>query len=60
MQHSAAPFTVVKQKLIIYICGASQTPSLQVCVLLCVCVYYNVNLGMQRAPFHQNCKVNHL
>ncbi len=31
MRHTAAPFTVVPQKLI-YMCGASQTPSLHVVV----------------------------
>ncbi len=31
---TAAPFTVVPQKLIIYTCGASQTPSLHVVVSL--------------------------
>ncbi len=57
MRHTAAPFTVVPQKLIIYMCGASQTPSLHVVVSLGL-LY--VHLGTQRAPFHQICKVNHL
>ncbi len=57
MRLTAAPFTVAPQKLIIYMCGASQTPSLHGVVSL---VYYNGHRGTQRAPFHQICKVNNL
>ncbi len=40
---------------VLFTYGASQTPSLHVVVSLGL-----INLGMQRAPFHQMCKVNHV
>ncbi len=33
---------------------------LHLCMLSWVCVYYNVYLETQHAPFNQICKVNHL
>ncbi len=42
--HTAAQFTVVPRKPIVYMCVASQTPSLRT----------------KRAPFHQICEVNNL
>ncbi len=40
------------QTVTIYMCGAFQTPSLQ--------IVFNIHLGMQCVPFHQICKVDHL
>ncbi len=58
--HSGSVHSSSTETIIIYICGASQTPSMHVVVVSLGLLYYNVHLGMQRAPFHQICKVNNL